>query len=109
LDEDKEFDFEDDDSIIETLIPGFKVSTIDSSQKDIRELIKKGKPTMVVFFQISKDVDLNAAKKEVKKDKGIGGFFSSTVKTMAGNNWKSLMENIEFYIFGKKVDTKFKG
>ncbi len=109
LDKDKKFDYEDDDSIIETLMPNFKVTALDSSQISIRQLIKKGKPTMVVFFQISKDVDLNAAKKEVKKDKGIGEFFGSAVQTMAGNDWKTLMENIEFYIFGKKVDTKFKG
>lgn len=108
LDEDKEFDYEDDDSIIETYMPDFEVVALDGSKKSIRNLTKNGKTTMVVFFQISKDVDLNAAA-NVKEEDGLGGFLSSTVKSMAGFSWQQLMKKLEFSIYGKEIEVKMAG
>ena len=108
FDEDKEFDCEDDDSIIETKLPDFEVVAPDSSKIMISELMSNDKPTMIVFFQISKDVDINAAK-DADKEESVGGFLSSQVQSAAGLNWKHLMKNLEFYIFGNEVVVKNAG
>ena len=108
LDKDKEFDYEDDDSVIETLMPDFEVVAPDGKKKSIRELTKAGKPTMLVFFQISKDVDLNAAK-NIQKEKNIGNFFSSTLKSVAGVNWQQLMKKLEYSVYGKEIKVKLVG
>lgn len=107
-DEDKEFDYEDDDSVIETYMPDFEVVAPDGSKKSIRELTKNGKTTMVVFFQIPKDIDLNAAK-DVQEEKDAGSFFSKTLTSVAGSNWQQLMKKIEYSIYGKEIKVKMVG
>jgi hypothetical protein len=107
-DEDKEFDYEDDDSIIEMNMPDFEVVAVDGTKKSINALSKTGKTTMIVFFQISKDIDLNAAD-EVKEEEGIGGFLSATTKSMAGFGWQQLMRQIEFYVYGNEIEVKMAG
>ncbi len=108
FDDGKEFDYEDDDCIIETKMPDFEVVAVDGSKKSIKSLVENGKTTMVVFFQISKDMDLNAAE-EVKEEEGIGGFFGGVAKSMAGYSWQQLMKQLEFYIYGNEVEVKMAG
>ena len=104
----KEFDFEDVDCIIETKIPDFEVVALDGSKISFQSLTKGEKPTMVVFFQISKDVNINAAE-ENKNNENVGEYFGAVAQSMAGKTWHELMQDLEYYIFENEVEVKMLG
>ncbi|MFA6597043.1 MAG: hypothetical protein WCS69_04910 [Ignavibacteriaceae bacterium] len=100
-DKDKEFDPDDFDCLIERKMVDFEVAANDGKTKSIKSCVEIGKPTMVVFFQIPKDVDINAMKTE-KKDESVGGFLSSMTQQAAGENWMTMFKDIESQFFNKK-------
>jgi len=108
FDDGKEFDFEDVDCIIETKIPDFEVVALDGSKISFQSLTKGEKPTMVVFFQISKDVNINAAE-ENKNNENVGEYFGAVAQSMAGKTWHELMQDLEYYIFENEVEVKMLG
>ena len=105
LDVDKnndEFDYGDDESLLEREMPDFSVETINNEKKSIKSLVKSDKPTLLVIFQMPKDVDLNAQKK-METEKSVGGFLSNVVQTTAKQTWLRVMQKIEFSVFNKDI------
>lgn len=106
LDVDKnkdDFDYGDDECLIEREIPNFNIVTKNNKVKSIKELVKSDKQTLLVIFQIPKDVDLNALGK-IEKDKSVGGFLGNVVQTTAKASWLQLMKRIEFAVFQKDIE-----
>lgn len=102
FDEDKEFDYTDDDSFLETKMVDFDVTTPGGEIKSIKSVVENGKTTLLVFFQISKDVDINEAKKS-EESKSLGSFLGGMIKSEAGIKWSELFKNIESNIFDNDV------
>lgn len=104
LDADKEFDYEDNDCLIESKIPDFEVTSVSGEKKSIKNMVEDGKATLLVFFQIPSDVDLVAAKKEVKKEDGLSGFLGGLTQTVAGEEWEQTIIKIENQLFQYKIE-----
>lgn len=102
LDNEKAFDFEDDECLLQTKMPDFEVATATGEKKSIKSVVENGKTTLLVFFQISKDVDVNAAKKS-EESKSFGSFLSGMTQSAAGVLWSQLFKNLEFYIYNNDV------
>lgn len=102
FDIEKTFDFEDDESMLQAKMPDFEVTSAKGDKKLIRSVIENGKTTLLVFFQISKDVDVNAAKKS-EESKSFGSFLSGMTQSAAGVVWSELFKNLEFYIYNNDV------
>ncbi len=105
FDDGKEFDYEDNDCLIETKMVDFMVVTPTGEEKSTKSIVENGKATMVIFFQISKDVDLNAVA-NVEEDESVGSFLGSIVKTTAGESWEVLFKKIEGEFFEHDVPDK---
>jgi len=95
----KKFEADEADALIEMKMPDFEVITPDSQKISIKSLIETGKPTMVVFFQISANVNLKEAK-ESGAGKSTGGFLSSMVKGAAAGKWDTRFISLESQLFG---------
>ena len=95
-------DKNNDESLLEREMPDFSVETINNEKKSIKYLVKSDKPTLLVIFQMPKDVDLNAQKK-MEKEKSVGGFLGNVVQTTAKQTWLRVMQKIEFSVFKKEI------
>ena len=95
----KQFDPEEADALIEMKMPEFEVITPDGQKASIKSLIETGKPTMIVFFQITPNVNLKEAK-ESGAEKSSGGFLSSMVKGAAAGKWDTRFISLESQLFG---------
>lgn len=105
LDVDKnkdDFDYGDDESLLEREMPDFNVESINKETKSIKNLVKSDKPTLLIIFQIPKDVDLNAQKK-METEKSVGGFLGNVAQTTAKQTWLGVMQKIEFSVFNKDI------
>jgi len=102
FDDGKEFDYEEDDCLLQTKMPDFEVTSARGDKKSIKNIIENGKTTLFVFFQISKDVDVNAAQKS-EKSESLGSFLGGLTQSAAGVTWSELFKNLEFYIYNNDV------
>lgn len=78
--------------------PDFKVSDSSGKEFAINDLVKGEKATIVVFFQISKDIDFNAGK-ESGKGKSGRAFGKAILGSAAGANQLKVFEKIESNVF----------
>lgn len=94
----KEFKPKKDDPVLDRKMPDFDVVTVADETKPIRSLIENGRPTLVVFFQISPDADLQEAK-ESGKGKSGKQFMKAMVRGAAGSVWEQIFVSLEREIF----------
>lgn len=92
FDDDKEFEIDEDDNLIERKMVDFKVVGKNGNQISIKELIEKGDPTLVVFFAIPSDIDINALAKEEKVN---DSFFGALSQTATAFEFLKLFEKVE--------------
>lgn len=89
-------------------IPAFDVTLPSGEVTSINKLIEDGKPTLVVFFQISSTIDTAEAKKADQSDKSAGAFFSAMTKGAAGAKLDQVFLSIESELFGFDARDKSK-
>lgn len=92
FDDDKEFEIDEDDNLIERKMIDFNVVGKDGSQKSIKELVETGNPTLVAFFAIPSDIDINALAKEEKVNDSFLGALSQTATAF---EFLKLFEKVE--------------
>lgn len=102
FDNGKNFDFEKDDCLLQTKMPDFEVTSARGEKKSVKSVIENGKTTLFVFFQISKDVDIDAGKK-TEESESVGSILSGFTKSAAGVTWSELFKNLEFYIYNNDI------
>lgn len=86
------------DPLLRIKMPEFDVTTLSGETKKISSLIETGRPTLVVFFQITPDADLQEAK-ESHKGKSGKEFFAAMVRGAAGSKLEQLFIDIESALF----------
>lgn len=86
------------DAILNRKMPDFDVVTVSNETKSISSFIDNGRPTLVVFFQISPDADLQEAK-ESGKGKSGKQFMKAMVRGAAGGAWETTFVSIESELF----------
>jgi len=86
------------DPLLRIKMPEFDVTTLSGETIKISSLIETGRPTLVVFFQITPDADLQEAK-ESHKGKSGKEFFSAMVRGAAGSKFEELFINMESQLF----------
>lgn len=99
IDEGKKFNPEEHDAMLEMKLQNFDVVSAAGKKVPVTSLFANGKPTLVVFFQLSSTVNLNEAK-ESGEGKSTGSFLGAMTKGAAGSKWSSRMISIESQLFG---------
>ena len=92
-DDDKEFEVDEDDNLIERKMIDFNVVGKDNQPKSINSLVETGVPTMIVF-SIPVDIDINAIAKE-EKNESLGGFLGSLTQTIVGYDYQGFLAKVE--------------
>lgn len=101
--EGKDFNPKKDNAILNRKMPDFDVVPFDSEEsKPISSYIETGKPVLVVFFQISPDVNLKEAK-ESGKGKSGKSFMKAMMAGAAGAEWEKAFVMLEKHLFGYRV------
>jgi len=86
------------DTILNRKMPEFNVVSVSGETKSISSLIDNGRPTLVVFFQISPDSDLQEAKVSGKGKSGKQ-FMKAMVRGAAGAGWEHTFVSMESELF----------
>lgn len=94
----KEMKIKKDDFMISRKLPPFSVVALDGSEVTIKSITENKEPVIIIFFQLSKDLDIQEAKKsgEGKTGKQFG---KAMLSGAAGSTITSLCENIESQFF----------
>jgi len=79
-------------------MPYFKVVSVDSEEKSIQSVIN-GEPTLIVYFQLSKDIDIAEGKKADQSDKSGKQLFNSMTQAAAGADVENLFVQLEGQLF----------
>jgi hypothetical protein len=99
FDKGKKFDPEEADALLEMKMGDFEVVAPAGNTVPVKSLFVNGKPTLVVFFQISSGVNLKEAK-ESGEGKSSGSFLGAMTKGAAGSKWSARMISLESQLFG---------
>ena len=87
-----------DDFMVGHEMPDFKVVSVDGEEKSIQSVIN-GEPTLVVFFQLSKDIDIAEGKKADQSDKSGKQLFNTMTQAAAGADVENLFVQLEGQLF----------
>ena len=98
----KKFNAKKPDALLNMEMPDFEVVSARNVGASINSLIEDGKPTLVVFFQIPPDADLQSAK-ESGAGKSSGGFLKSMVQATAGADWENMFKRLEGQFFNNTI------
>ena len=79
-------------------MPAFDVVAVDVSEIAIKSITESGEPVLIIFFQLSKDIDIQAAK-ESGEEKTGKQFGKAMLGGAAGATITNLCENIENHFF----------
>lgn len=83
-------------------MPSFQVTTSSGKTTDIRNLIGHGVPTLVVFYRLPEDFDLEGHKQS-GKGQSAGEFFSAVVQGMEGAKQTNMFNRIEGELYGRDI------
>ncbi|GAB4126976.1 MAG: hypothetical protein Fur0015_00550 [Ignavibacteriales bacterium] len=92
FDDDKEFEADEDDNLIERKMVDFIVVGKDEKPISVASIIEPGKPTLIVFFSLPLDIDITAAAKEEKRN---DSFLGSLTQTVVGFEYEKLFQKVE--------------
>jgi len=79
-------------------MPKYNVTNLDGESVGISSICDSGKPTLVIFFNIPKNLDLNVASKIQHKKTGKG-FFKAMVEGARGSKQQNLFIELESEFF----------
>lgn len=99
---DKKFNPKKSDALLNNEMPDFEVVSAGNVRTSINRLIQDGSPTLVMFFQIPPDADLQSAK-ESGAGKSSGMFLKSMVQATAGSDWENMFKRIEGQLFNHTI------
>lgn len=91
------------DFMVGRYMPEFNVADADGNQVPINDVIKQDAPTLVVFFHLSKDLDIQEAKKADQSDKSGKGFMQAMTEGAAGAKVSEVFVNLESQFFQNDV------
>lgn len=92
FDDNKEFEADENDNLIERKMVEFNVVNKKGENFSVKSLVETGKPTMLIFFSIPIDIDINAVANKEKREES---FLGSLTQTAAGNEYEKLFQRIE--------------
>ena len=98
----KEMKIKKSDFMIGYKMPDFKVVNPNDEEKSINEIIN-GQPTLVIFFQLSSDIDTEEGKKADQSSKSGKEFFASMTQAAAGADLTEIFRNLENQFFNHSV------
>lgn len=79
-------------------MPEFNVVSVSGEEKSINSIID-GQPTLIVFFQLSKDIDIAEGKKADQSDKSGKQLFATMTQAAAGSDIENLFVQLESQFF----------
>ena len=91
------------DFMIGREMPEFNISSIKEKNVSVNEVLKSGVPTLVVFFHLSKDLDIEEAKKSDQSDKTGKGLLSTMAEGAAGAKVTDVFKNLESQLFRNDI------
>lgn len=83
-------------------MPEFNVVSPKGEEVSFSSIVK-GQPTLVIFFQLSKDIDIAEAKKSDQSKKSAKSFMSTMIKGAAGSSLTGLFDNLESQFFNYDI------
>lgn len=104
VDDGKEFEADDEEALLEARIQDFEVTDAEGNTASITEYISTGKTTMVVFFQIPSDVNLQNTGEQVEKAKDKGSFWKGMANNTSKVVFRQVFDAIEDDIFDHEVE-----
>lgn len=84
-------------------MPGFDVITLDGNSIPVNDVTNSGEPTLVVFFHLPEDLDIDEAEEADQNKKSGKGFLSSMAQGAAGASVTNIFENLESQFFNNEV------
>lgn len=99
----KEMKIKKDDFMLGHQMPDFNIVSPDGASVSIKSITESGKPVMIIFFQLSKDLDIQAAK-ESGKGKSGKSFGKAMLSGAAGVTLTNLCNSIESEFFQYDVE-----
>lgn len=94
----KDMKMKKSDFMIGHNMPEFNVVTPSGEEKPINDIIK-GQPTLVVFFQLASDVDIEEGKKSDQSDKSGKELFAAATQAAAGADLTQVFVELESQFF----------
>jgi hypothetical protein len=91
------------DFMVGRYMPEFNVADVDGNEVSVNDVIKQDAPTLVVFFHLSKDLDIEEAKKADQSDKSGKGFMQAMTEGAAGAKVSEVFVNLESQFFQNDV------
>lgn len=101
----KEMKMKKSNYLIGHKMPEFNVSTPSGEEVSFNSIVK-GQATLVVFFQLPSDIDIEEGKKADQSDKSGKALFSTMIQASEGANLTGLFDNLESQFFN--YDTRKK-
>jgi len=94
----KEMKLKKSDFMIGYKMPEFNVVTPTGEEKSINSILT-GQPTLIVFFQLSSDIDIAEGKEADQSGKSGKQFFAAMAQGAAGSKTTKLFVNLESQFF----------